>query len=105
MAYHNASGQVTIDESAANQDIQKMRNAIAKLEDSKRSITKLSHAASSMRGQTGSAIVEKCGQLDKQVEELTSQLNRSIRYIQQTVKKYKEEDHQLAQKIRSGGGF
>ena len=104
MAYYNANGQVTIDEAAANSDIQKIRQAIQKLEESKQSIAKLQGAASAMRGQTGEAVVEQCVRLNKQAGELVSQLNGSIQYIRKTVEKYKEEDRQVALRIRSGGG-
>lgn len=105
MAYHNASGQVTIDEAAANADIQKMRGAIEKLEASKNSISRMRASASSMRGETGSAIVEQCTRLERQLQSLTENLNASIRYIRSTVEKYAEEDRMVAQQIRSGGGF
>lgn len=105
MAYRNASGQITIDEAAANNDIQKMRRAIVQLEESKRSISILKGTASGMKGKTGSAIVEQCQRLENQVTDLTQQLNNSIYLIQKTVQKYKEEDHQVAQQIRKGGGF
>lgn len=105
MSYYNASGQITIDEAAANADIQKIRNAITKLEDSKNSIGRLKASASSMQGQTGTAIVEQCARLDAQVSGLIQKLNSSITYIRRTVEKYKEEDRLVAQKIRSGGGI
>lgn len=104
MAYHNEQGQVTIDAAAANEDISKIRQALSKLEESQRSIQLLGRSASGMHGQTGAAIVDQCKRLDKQVNDLKEQLNKSIVYIQKTVQKYKEEDRALANKFRSGGG-
>ncbi len=104
MAYYNASGQITIDEAAANADIQKIRNAITKLEDSKNSLNRLKTSASSMQGLTGQAIVDQSVKLDKQIAALIEKLNTSASYIRKTVDKYREMDRQLAQKIKSGGG-
>lgn len=104
MPYYNANGQITIDEAAASADIQKIRSAITKLEDSKNSLNRLIASASSMQGQTGQAIVEKSGQLSRQIDALIEKLNSSASYIRKTVDKYREEDRQLAQRIRSGGG-
>lgn len=104
MAFHNAGGQVTIDEAAANEDINNIRRAITKLEDSKRSIDKLKASAQSMRGQTGTAIEEQCSRLDSQIDGLIGRLNGSAFFIRQTVDKYREEDRHVAQLIRSGGG-
>ena len=94
----------TIDEAAANADIQKIRNAITKLEDSKNSLNRLKTSASSMQGLTGQAIVDQSVKLDKQIAALIEKLNTSASYIRKTVDKYREMDRQLAQKIKSGGG-
>lgn len=105
MAFYNASGQITIDEAAANKDINNIRQAVSKLEDSQNSLVRLFSAASTMQGQTGQAIVEQSGKLQSRIEALKTQLNRSASLIQSTVEKYREEDRQLAQSIRSGGGI
>ncbi len=104
MAFYNESGQITIDEVAANADIGKIRQAVMKLEDSQNSLVRLFSAASTMQGQTGQAIVEQAGKLRSRIEALKGQLNRSASLIQSTVDKYEEEDRQLKQKIMSGGG-
>lgn len=104
MAYHNAQGQVTIDAAAAKADISKIRQAITKLEESQASIQQLNRSASTMQGQTGTAIADQCRRLEKKVTDLKEQLNKTILYIQKTVEKYKEEDRMLANKFRSGGG-
>lgn len=104
MAYHNEQGQVTIDEAAANVDIHRIREGLTKLNEAQKSIDQLKTTASSMKGLTGTAIVEQCMRLEKQVSELQEKLNGSIRFIQKTVQKYKEEDQRLANKFRAGGG-
>lgn len=104
MAYRNANGEVTIDEAAANADILKIRGAIEKLNDSQSSLNQLNSAASSMQGMTGAAISEQCMKLGSRITELKNNLEFTIQYIRKTVVRYKEEDQQLAQKIKSGGG-
>lgn len=104
MAYYNANGQITIDEAAASSDIQKIKAAVAKLEDSRNSLNQLKASASSMQGYTGQAIVEQSEKLTKQITDLVDKLNSSSSYIRKVVDKYKEQDRQLATSIKSGGG-
>ena len=104
MAYHNAQGKVTIDEAAANEDINKIRQAISKLEEAQNRIQQLNTMASSMKGQTAEAILAQCERLNKKVSDLIEKLNRSIGFIKDTVQKYKEEDEANANKIIGLGG-
>ena len=103
MAY-NIQEQVVIDEVAANEDIDKIRQAISKLEESQNRIQQLSTMASSMKGQTAEAILYQCERLNKKVSDLIEKLNGSIGFIKDTVQKYKEEDKRKARKIIGQGG-
>lgn len=99
------NGQITIDEAAANADIQKINAAIEKLKESQNSIKQLQGNASLMVGQTGSAIVEKCGALSSQIDSLLGNLNAAARLIRRTVNRYKETDQQIAASIMGMGGI
>ena len=104
MAFHNEYGQVTIDEASANVDIQRIRQALTKLNEAQKNITVLKASASNMEGLTGTAIVEQCVRLENQISNLNTKLNGSIKFIEKTVQRYKEEDHRLAIQYKSGGG-
>lgn len=95
--------QIIIDPSAANADIAKIRSAISRLEASQNSIKKLSASASDMTGQTGSAIMDKCTQLDSQIKALKTNLNYTIRLINAAIKEYEEKDNELARAYQNGG--
>ena len=96
----NEQGQITIDEAAANADIQKINSAIAKLQEAQSSMKQLKANAETMTGQTGSAIAEKSQSLSSQVDDLIDNLNRAASLIRSTINKYKEQDAGLAGQIR-----
>lgn len=98
-----ANSTILIDPDAARADISKLRSALGKLEESQGSIKKLSASAGDMTGQTGTAITEKCSDLNAQIGQLKENLNYTIRLIQSAVKEYQEKDQQLAGAFRSGG--
>ena len=93
-------GQITIDEAAANADIQKIRSAIAKLQDAQNSMKQLKANAETMTGMTGNAIADKSQSLSKQVDDLIENLKQAAQLISKTVAKYKEQDAGLAGQIR-----
>ena len=96
----NDQGQITIDEAAANADIQKIRSAIAKLQEAHNSMKMLKANAETMTGMTGSAIADKSQSLSRQVDDLITNLNQAAQLISKTVAKYKEQDAGLAGQIR-----
>ena len=100
----NEYGQVTIDEVAANQDITNIGKAMQKLEESKNTIRQLQNNALQMHGRTGSAIANKCVELTNYLDQLHLRLDTSAKFIRRTVEKYKEEDREVAYRIRSGKG-
>lgn len=102
MAYRDYNGKITIDETAARNDIRKINAAIAKLEAARNSVNHLIQQASSMKGQTGQAIVSKSGELQKQLNDLIGNLSTEVTAINQTVAKYKRLDQQVKAAIRRG---
>lgn len=102
---HNMSGQIAIDSAAAQSDIQKITMAKEKLQDSLNSLNSLKANASGMQGMTGTAIVNKSVELEKQINALIEKLDTTCSYIRTTVARYKEEDRQYAAQIRAQGGI
>lgn len=98
-----ANGTIRIDPDAAGADIAKLKAALTKLEEARNSIKKLQISAGEMRGQTGTAITEKCRELDAQLRTLETNLNYTIRLIRSAVLEYQEKDRQLADAIQRGG--
>ena len=96
----NDQGQITIDEAAANADVQKIRSAIAKLQEAQNSMKMLKANAETMTGMTGTAIADKSQSLSRQVDDLITNLNQAAQLISKTVAKYKEQDAGLAGQIR-----
>lgn len=105
MAYYNANGQIAIDEAAANADISKINSAKEKLKASQQSLKSLAASASTMKGQAVVEITSQSNRISTEIETLIGELESSIQYTRQTVNKYKEEDRQLAEIIRRGGGI
>lgn len=99
-----ADSDIRIIQDAANADIRKIKQAIAKLEDSQNSVSRLKSASSAMRGQTGQAITEQAEKLSAQIMELIGQLNSSIKTINNTVLWYQAQDRAAAQGIVRGSG-
>jgi molybdopterin converting factor small subunit len=56
-----------------------------------------------MSGQTGTAITEKCSELSKQITNLKSDLEYTIRLINAAVKEYNEKDTSIKNAILKGG--
>lgn len=95
--------QIIIDPSAANADIAKINQAIEKLTNAQRAVQNLNTRASEMNSQTGSAIVEKCSELNSQLQALEKDLNTTITLINKAVQEYYEKDADLAAEFGKGG--
>lgn len=102
MAYRDYNGKITIDETAAKNDIRKINAAIAKLEAARNSVNHLIQQGATMKGQTGQAIVSKSGDLQKHLNDLIRNLRQEVTAINQTVSKYKRLDQQVKAAIQRG---
>lgn len=103
------SDEIKIVKDAAQSDINKIREAIAKLEDSKNSVSRLKSASSAMRGQTGQAIAEQSEKLEAKIGDsssgLINQLNSTIKSINAAVQWYVELDVELQKEIQAKAGI
>lgn len=100
----SVNGRIVIDPDAAAQDIQRMRQSIALLEEMSRKLQTLLGLAQMMRGLTGTAIVEKSQELMIRIKNEIENLETAILCIQRTVQKYEQKDENLARVIAHGGG-
>ena len=101
MALKDSSGRITIDEYAAQQDIQKINQAKAALENSKKAIENLINQASNEQGQTAVAIVEKATELRNQINTMIGRLNETSSFISRTIAHYQEVDRLVKEAIQN----
>jgi len=101
MAYKDSSGRITIDEYAAQQDIQKINQAIAALENSKKAMENIMNQASNEQGQTAVAIIEKATELRNQINTMIGRLNETSSFISNTVAHYREVDRLVKEAIEN----
>lgn len=102
MAYRDHNGKITIDETAAKRDVQRINASVAKLEAARNSVNHLMQQSSAMKGQTGQAIAAKSGELQKKLDDLIVDLRREVIAINQTVAKYKRLDQEVKAAIQRG---
>jgi len=103
MAYYDNNGTITIDEVAAQADINRMTNAISILEQAKLSVDLLAAEAAQSKGETMNAIWEKSEELSGRINKLVANLENSICLIHNTVAHYQALDAQLRSVIEAGG--
>ena len=94
------NGNLTIDEGAAYSDANKIDQANADLAQARKALTQLYGLSQSIKGQTGSAISEKTGELINRLDQLSGQLQNSSAYIRRTVRYYQQKDEELSQQVR-----
>ena len=101
MAYYDYNGTITIDENAARADINRIQSAIPKLTAVSGILERMIQEGCSAQGETALAIVEKAGDLNRQVRQLTALLREESQLIQQTVARYQLLDQQVKQTIEA----
>ena len=101
MAYKDSSGRITIDEHAAQQDIQKINQAKSALENSKKALENIINQASNEQGQTAIAIVEKATELKNQINTMIGRLNETSSFISNTIAHYQEVDRLVKEAIQN----
>ena len=99
------SDTVLIKSDEAAEDVNNIKNAVGKLNGSQNSIRQLKNSASSMHGQTGTAIVEQCDRLETMVNDLINVLEGNMKLINDTVTKYIDDDKALAKYFKNMGGM
>lgn len=96
MALHDLGGSITIDEGAANNDIQKEEQAIEILSEAVSALDNLIAQTESMKGMTPAAIHGKAAEMKSLANQLIDNLRRAQNYTRKVVKDYQEIDKQWA---------
>lgn len=102
MALYDENGKITIDEYAAQKDINRIRTARAALNDSLKTINSLINQASTENGQTSSAIVDKATEMKNQIVDMLNRLSETESFISKTVSHYQWVDQQVKNLINAG---
>jgi uncharacterized protein YlxW (UPF0749 family) len=95
MAYRDYNGKITIDEVAAKKDINRINEAILKMENAGNSINQLVQQGTQMKGQSAQALVSKGSELKKQIDKLINSLQAESSSISKAVAKYKRIDQEV----------
>ena len=99
MALKDSSGKITIDEVAAQQDVQKLLRAIEILENAKKAIENLINQAADEKGLTAKAIESKAIEMKNYIVTMINKLRESESFINNTVSHYQEVDRLLKEAI------
>ena len=95
MSFRDSNGKITIDEVAAQKDINYINAAIQDLQAARDSLNEIMHQAQSFSGRTAVSMTECSARLIKEYDSLISQLKNSTDLIQNTVEKYKKIDEEV----------
>lgn len=94
---------ITIDEAAAKRDVQRIQGARQELNEALNTVNMLMQQAQQMRGQTGTAIVEKSTEIAMLTRRMSARLVETSGFINDTVAKYQSKDEQLGNIIAHSG--
>ena len=95
MAFKDSNGRITIDEVAAQKDINNIKAAILDLQAARDSLNEIMYQAQSFSGRTAVGIEESSLQLIKEYDNMIRQLNETATTIANTVEKYRKIDEDL----------
>ena len=101
MAYHDENGKITIDEVAANSDIEKLTASMQKLAEIKAKFQQLTEQAGQSQGETATAIADKSSEMIAKLTKTQRQLEETIGLIRRTVAHYQQIDQALRDVINS----
>jgi len=105
MKLYDNNQNVTIDETAANRDIQRINQSIPSLQAARAALIQVREEGNATKGQTGAAIVEKANQLIQRIDSLLYTLDETKNIIRRTVKKYQTIDAELASLTKDLGNW
>lgn len=94
---------ITIDEAAARRDVQRIHGAMQALNEALNTVNTLTRQAQQMRGQTGTAIVEKSTEMATLIRAMSARMVETSGFINDTVAKYQAKDEHLGNVIAHSG--
>lgn len=95
MAYRDENGKITIDDVAAGEDIRKIEQAQAILQNALQSLKAAQTEGVNSKGQTAQAIYDKSQELINQIQRLDNNLEETTNYIRHVLAVYKVKDEML----------
>lgn len=105
MAFRDSSGAITIDEWAAQADINKEAQAVGILREVAQVLIAVeAEAGSYYQGETAAAIAEKAQALGLRVQNLIGALEETQDYTRRVVEYYRELDRRVREAIQAGKG-
>ena len=96
----DASGTIVIDEAEAEEDIRRVQQARASLEEAKQYLDPASIDTERMYGQTRDALEEQFMRMNKDLAEWEEFCDSTIRYIRHVVAEYQRIDREYAAKAK-----
>lgn len=94
---------ITIDGAAARRDVQRIQGAMQALNEALNTVNTLTRQAQQMRGQTGTAIVEKSTEMATLIRAMSARMVETSGFINDTVAKYQAKDEHLGNVIAHSG--
>lgn len=104
MAYYDENGRITIDEIAAQHDINRASEAEEILKTVAVQLRRLVLQAEEYEGQTARALAEKAQEMLGRVQKLIDSLEETQTITRQTVSKYKELDARVSALLADSAG-
>ena len=104
MAFKDENGKITIDEVAAQNDVQALQKIGEFLSGIKSKISTIQMQTQEFQGDTGVVISEQCTNLIKQIDKLMGETEDSVHLIKNTVAKYEQIDRDLKSMIEQHQG-
>ena len=101
MAFKDSNGRITIDEIAAQRDIQNLSAAIENYNSAIQRLNQISSLTAEFKGETANTISESTLLIRQDIEKLQSVITESIGFINTTVNKYQQIDANIKSMIDS----
>ena len=96
----DSSGTIVIDEAEAEEDIRRVQQARAKLEEAKQYLDPASINSERMYGQTRDALEEQFTRMSKDLASWEDFCDATVSYIRRVVAEYQRIDREYAAKAR-----
>lgn len=101
MALYDENGKITIDENAAQYDIQNLNRSIGSLNEALSIVAAVEARASQFKGETADALQSAASSIARKLRAMIEDTEESARYIRATVNKYQRIDAALKDQINS----
>lgn len=101
MTLHDRNGKITIDEAAAQRDIDHLRKSCELVKQAEETMKSIEAISADFSGDSGVAIHEAGYRLMKDYDKLAAELESIMNLISSTVEKYQKMDAELKSHIQN----